>query len=94
MTSAASKIQEAIRSDTPTLAVESFTTTVGPYRIAPFPRGASDTIRSVPVATLLKLKRQLREERQLRTQAEAERDQLKATLRDVLDGVRNGEREK
>jgi hypothetical protein len=31
--------RKAIRRDTPTLSVESFTTTVGPYRISPFPRG-------------------------------------------------------
>ena len=31
--------REAIRRDTPTLSVVSFTTTVGPYRISPFPRG-------------------------------------------------------
>jgi hypothetical protein len=44
----------------------------------------------VPLATLRKTKGQLREERRLRAQAEAERDQLKATLGHVLDGVRNG----
>jgi hypothetical protein len=39
-----SEIHKTIRPDTPTLTVESFTTTVGPYRIAQFSRGMK-TIR-------------------------------------------------
>jgi hypothetical protein len=39
-----SEIHKTIRPDTPTLTVESFTTTVGPYRIAQFTRGMK-TIR-------------------------------------------------
>ncbi len=45
----------------------------------------------VPLATFRKLKGQLREERRFRAQAEAERDQLKTTLGDVLQGIRDGE---
>src|SRR5436309_117904 len=39
MTVMLSTIHKAIRSDTPSLPVVSFTTTVGPYRIVPFSRG-------------------------------------------------------
>jgi hypothetical protein len=48
---------------------------------------------TVPLATFRKVKGQLREERRLRAQAEAERDQLKATLGDVLQGLRHAGRE-
>lgn len=42
----------------------------------------------VPYATFQKLKKQLREERTRRAQAEAERDAVKTTLACVLDGLK------
>ena len=62
--------------------------------IAVFILAGPNVTDMVPLATLRKTKGQLREERRLRAQAEAERDQLKATLGRVLDGVRNGEERK
>lgn len=45
----------------------------------------------IPLATHLNLKSQLREERMARRRAEDERDQLKRTLADVLQGLKDGE---
>jgi hypothetical protein len=48
--------------------------------------------RTVPLAKLLELKKQLREERRLRSQAEADRDAIRTTLANVLQGLKDGER--
>jgi hypothetical protein len=45
---------------------------------------------TVSLASFLDLKSQLRQERQQRRQAEKERDDLKTTLANVLEGTRGG----
>jgi hypothetical protein len=45
----------------------------------------------VPLEVFRKVRAQRREERRQRIQAEDEREALKTTLANVLDGLRNGE---
>jgi hypothetical protein len=52
--------------------------------------GAAHGEQTVSLATFLKLRRQLREERRLRMQAEADRDAIKAGLGGALEGVNDG----
>jgi hypothetical protein len=47
--------------------------------------------RAVPFETFRKVRRQYREERQRRVQAEADRDAYKTTLEHVLQGLKDGE---
>lgn len=50
----------------------------------------SQNVPNVPLSTFTNLKAKYREEKRLRAIAEAERDQLKATLGEVLQGLKDG----
>jgi hypothetical protein len=52
--------------------------------------GAAEADKPVPLARFLDLKSRLREEHRLRVQAENDRDALKTTLSNVLEGLKNG----